>query len=254
MGYIEGMDSCTWVGHATVLLDVGGARLVTDPLLRGRVAHLRRQTPVPSAPRDLDAVLISHLHMDHLDPPSLRMLDSRVPVLAPRGAGEFLRSKGCIEVIELAPGESRDVRGVTVRATPATHDERRRPLGGPVAEPIGFDISWDGRRAYFAGDTAEFAGMSDVAHGLDLALLPIAGWGPSMGPGHLDAHEAAAVAAMLAPRVVVPIHWGTYFPAGLAWRHPEALRDPPERFAAQVAALAPGVEVRAIEPGASFDL
>jgi L-ascorbate metabolism protein UlaG (beta-lactamase superfamily) len=141
-----------------------------------------------------------------------------------------------------------------VRATPATHDERRRPLGGPVAEPIGFDIGWNGRRAYFAGDTAEFEGMAALGEGLDLALLPVAGWGPSLGPGHLDPGEAAAVAALLEPRLAVPIHWGTYFPAGLAWRHPGALLDPPRQFAAQVAELAPAVEVRAVSPGGSIDL
>ena len=254
MGYIEKPDRLTYVGHATVLLEVGGVRLLTDPVLRARVAHLRRQGPVPPPPPGLDAVLLSHLHMDHLDLPSLRQLDRDVPLLGPRGAGDYLRRKTGREVIELAAGESTRVGGVTVRATHADHDDRRHPWVGPVADPVGFEIEWSDRRAYFAGDTAPFDEMEELSDGLDLALLPVSGWGPSLGPGHLDPGEAAEVAALLAPRLAVPIHWGTYFPAGLAWRHPEKLREPPEQFAAQVAALAPSVEVRSVEPGGSLDL
>ena len=248
------MSRITYVGHATVLLDVEGVRLLTDPVLRPRVAHLRRQGPVPSPPQDLDAVLLSHVHMDHLDPPSLRMLNRDVPVVAPRGAGGYLRRKGRPNVIEVAAGETAEFGRLTVRATPAEHDDHRLPWGGPVADPVGFVIESAERRIYFAGDTAPFDGMAELGDGLDLALLPVSGWGPSLGPGHLDPGEAAEVAARLAPRMAVPIHWGTYFPAGLAWRHPEMLRDPPEQFAANVAALAPEVEVRAVEPGGSLDL
>ncbi len=175
-------------------------------------------------------------------------------MVAPLGAGEFLRSQGRRDVTELAAGERTEIGSVTVRATHASHDDRRRPLGGPVADPIGFEISWDERRAYFAGDTAPFDGMAELSGGLDLALLPVSGWGPRLGPGHLDPGEAATVAATLAPRLAVPVHWGTYFPFGLAWRHPELLRDPPVEFADRVARLAPEVEVRVVEPGGSLDL
>ena len=216
--------------------------------------HLRRQVPVPAPPRDVDAVLISHLHMDHLDLASLRMLGADVRVVAPAGAGGFLRDQGVREVTEIEAGATVEIGAVKVTATPAVHDGRRRPLGGPEADPIGFDLRWGERRAYFAGDTAPFDGMAELASDLDLALLPVWGWGPKLGPGHLDAGEAAKVAALLAPRLAVPIHWGTYFPVGLAWRHPELLTGPPREFAAQVAALAPGVEVRTVEPGASLSL
>jgi len=251
-GYI-GAQNLTYVGHATVLLDLGGVRLLTDPVLRPRVMHLRRQGPAPAPPQGLDAVLISHLHMDHLDLGSLRMLGD-VRVVAPAGAGQFLHAQGLNDVIEVAAGESVEIGSVTARATPAVHDGRRRPLGGPVADPIGFDLRWGDRRAYFAGDTAPFDGMAELGDGLDLALLPVSGWGPKMGPGHLDPGEAAEVAALLAPRLAVPIHWGTYFPTGLAWRHPELLTAPPREFAAQVAELAPEVDVRTVEPGGSLSL
>ena len=244
----------TYLGHATVLLELGGVRLLTDPVLRARVAHLRRQGPAPAPPRNLDAVLISHLHYDHLDLPSLRAVGDGPRLVVPCGAGEFLRRTGHDNVTELAPGESTDVRTARITATPAVHDGRRRPMGGPVAVPVGFQIETDGYRAYFAGDTDLFDEMEDLAGELDLALLPVWGWGPTLGTGHLDPAEAARAAAMLKPRLAVPIHWGTLFPFGMARRHPELLHDPPREFAARVAAMAPGVDVRIVEPGRSLDL
>jgi len=248
------MRTLTYLGHATVLLDLGGVRLLTDPVLRTRVAHLRRQGPAPAPPRDLDAVLISHLHYDHLDLPSLRMLDRGARLVVPRGGGEFLRRQGHGNVTELAAGESTQVGAARVVATRAVHDGRRRPFGGPVADPIGFQVERDGWRAYFAGDTDVFDGMEDLAGDLDLALLPVWGWGTTLGSGHLDPGGAARVAAILQLRLAVPIHWGTLFPIGMARRRPELLHDPPREFAAQVAAMAPGVEVRIVEPGDSLGL
>ncbi len=228
--------------------------MLTDPVLRARLGHLRRQGPAPAAPRDLDAVLISHLHYDHLDLPSLRGLEGRPRLVVPQGAGGFLRRRGHSNVTELAPGESVDVGAARITATPAVHDGRRRPVGGPVATPVGFQVETDGCRAYFAGDTDVFDGMADFAGDLDLALLPVWGWGTTLGSGHLDPGGAARVAAILKPRLAVPIHWGTLFPIGMSRRRPELLHDPPREFAAQVAALAPGVEVRIVEPGGSLEL
>ena len=141
-----------------------------------------------------------------------------------------------------------------VTATEALHEGRRRPLGGPAADAVGFLIEAAGKRIYFAGDTDLFDGMGDLAGDLDVALLPVWGWGPRLGPGHLDPDRAARAVALLRPRLAVPIHWGTFFPLGLASRRPELLRDPPHDFAARVAELAPEVEVRVLEPGGSLDL
>lgn len=252
------------MGHATVLLELGGVRLLTDPLLRSRLGHLRRHGPAPAAgvTQDLDAVLISHLHRDHLDLPSLRRLDPAVPLLVPRGAGAFLRRMGFYELFELSPGDVVPLpgpggagAGIEVVATPAVHDGRRGPLaGGLEAEAIGFELRWDRRRAYFPGDTDLFPELAALAGGLDLALLPIWGWGPSLGEGHMDPARAAAAAALLRPRLVVPIHWGTFYPRGLARVRPLPLSEPPLAFAAQVAELAPDVAVQVLEPGASLEL
>jgi L-ascorbate metabolism protein UlaG (beta-lactamase superfamily) len=200
-------------------------------------------------PGGVDAVLLSHLHYDHLDLPSLKMLPNDVRVLAPAGAGALLRSAGVRQVEELLPGETAEVSGVRIEATPAEHDDRRRPLGAR-ATPLGFVVR--GRTSvYFAGDTDVFPGMADLAP-IDAALLPVAGWGPTLGPGHMDAEQAAEAAALLRPAVAVPIHWGTLHPRGRrrgAWFH-----TPPHMFAARVAELAPEVDVRVLEPGAALEL
>jgi L-ascorbate metabolism protein UlaG (beta-lactamase superfamily) len=236
----------TYVGHATVLVELGPARLLTDPVLRPRMAHLRRHGPAPAPPDDVDAVLISHLHGDHLDLPSLRMLPGRPRVVVARGGARFLGRAG-MEVDELEAGESEEVAGVRVRAVRALHDARRRPWLGPAAEPLGFVIG-SSPSVYFAGDTDLFDEMAELAP-VDVALLPVAGWGPRLGPGHMNPERAAQAVALLRPLVAIPIHWGTFHPAYArrgAW-----FSEPPREFAAHVAAVAPSVDVRVLMPGES---
>jgi L-ascorbate metabolism protein UlaG (beta-lactamase superfamily) len=248
------MLQVTWVGHATVLVEMDGVRVLTDPVVRARLAHLRRHAPpvAPEVVADIDAVLISHLHSDHLDVPSLRRLPRRARLIGPRGAGRILRRLGFASVTELAPGQRVSVGDVVVTAVPATHDGRRWPLGR-AAGAVGFVL--DGaQRVYFAGDTDLYEGMADLSRGLDVALLPVWGWGPSLGPGHMDPEAAARAACLLRPRVAVPIHWGTLFPVGLAHRHPHLLADPPHEFARHVAELAPEVRVEILAPGGRLEL
>ncbi|HEU4974892.1 MAG TPA: MBL fold metallo-hydrolase [Baekduia sp.] len=249
-------DGLTWIGHSTVTLDLGGTRLITDPVLRPWLLHLRRHGPLPApaAIRGVDGVLVSHLHLDHLDVPSLRMLGAQTPIVAPRGAGAFLRRRGFRAVLEVAAGDALRVGGAEVTAVPAVHDGHRRP-GGPVAAPLGYVVRAGGLAVYFAGDTALFPEMAGIgAPGLDVALLPVWGWGTKLGPGHLDPPQAARAAALLHPAVAVPIHWGTFFPRGLAGRRGALLVVPPRRFAAEVARVAPDVAVRVLAPGGHLAL
>ena len=244
----DGAVRVTWVGHATVLVELAGTRLLTDPLVRPRLAHLRRVVPAvnPGALTGIDAVLISHVHLDHLDVRSLRRV-GRPRLIVPRGAAGLLRRAGFDRVAEIAIGETVEVGRVTVRAVPAHHDGRRWPLG-PGADTLGYVIE-GGARIYFAGDTDLYAGMAELAPGLDVALLPVWGWGPSLGPGHMGPREAAEALALLRPRVAIPIHWGTLSPRRPMKRHPNPAR-PPREFAELVARQSPGVEVRVLQPGA----
>ena len=244
----------TYIGHATVLIETAGIRLLTDPVLRGRVAHLRRRGPLDAQGwrGRLDAVLLSHLHLDHFDLPSLRRLGKGTRLLVPRGAGTLLGRQGFTAIEELAPGEMSTVGGVPIAATGALHSGFRPPLG-PTAAAIGFLIGAR-RRIYFPGDTDLFPQMADLAADLDTALLPVWGWGPTLGPGHLDPERAAEALQLLRPRLAVPIHWGTLYPLG--WERGERafLTDPPHRFARRAAELAPDVEVRIVPPGGQLDL
>jgi L-ascorbate metabolism protein UlaG (beta-lactamase superfamily) len=229
-----------------LLIELGDVRILTDPVLRARVAHLRRHGAPPRVPRGLDAVLISHLHHDHLDVPSLRRLQGQPRLVAPLGAGQLLRRAG-FEVEELEQGMRTEIRGVPVEAVPAAHSPARWPLRGARAEPLGFVIG-ERPSVYFAGDTDLFPEMARLAP-VDVALLPVAGWGPSLGPGHLDAARAAQAAALLQARIAIPIHWGTLHPR--LSRRGDWFSRPGADFAAQVAAVAPEVEVRVLRPAES---
>ena len=240
--------SLTWVGHSTVLLELDGVRFLTDPLLRTRVAHLRRVQPVDStALGHVDAVLISHAHYDHLDLGSLRLLDPTIPVVAPLGFASVLRRAGRERIQEVEVGEEVVFGEVTVRATPAEHPGA---TGFRPRESIGFAIEGSAS-AYFAGDTDLFAGMSDLGP-FDLALIPVWGWGPSLGPGHLDPRRAATAVSLLRARVAVPIHWGTYYP-----RHhrPGAfLLEAPLEFRRAAAEIAPETRVEVLALGETLEL
>ena len=240
-------DRLTWLGHATVLVELGGAAVLTDPLLRARVAHLRRHASAPRTPSRVDAVLISHLHRDHLDLPSLALLDPAAPVVVPRGGARVLRRSGR-ELLEVTAGETVELAGLRIRATPAVHEGRRSPLSRQV-DAVGYLIQAR-RRVYFAGDTARFDAMAELT-GLDAALLPIWGWGPRLGSGHMDPREAAEAVALLRPRLAIPIHWGTFLPLGRGRRERGAAWEPARAFEARVAAVAPAVAVRVLAPGES---
>ncbi|MGI9021568.1 MAG: MBL fold metallo-hydrolase [Solirubrobacterales bacterium] len=243
-------DAVTFVGHSTVLIELGGMRILTDPLLRGRFLHARRIAPPPAEGLldEVDVVLVSHLHMDHLDFPSIRGLDRRVPFVVTKGGGRVLRRRGFRDVTEVDPGEKLSLGPVGLEATDARHDGRRWPVGLAV-EALGYLLRSSTASVYFAGDTDLYEGMSELAGRVDLALLPIGGWGPRVGEGHLDGHSAAEAAARIQPRCVVPIHWGTYLRFDLVGRRPDLVAEQPRTLLADTSRLAPGVDVRVLAPG-----
>jgi len=241
--------SIRYIGHSTLLIEMDGTRVLTDPLLRGRLAHLYRHVPPPKPEwfARPDAVVISHLHLDHLDIPSLLRLGKDQSLIVPLGAGILLGRRGFSHVEELAPGESAGVGSLRVTATPANHSGFRPPVG-PNGVPIGFVIEGS-RRVYFAGDTDIFREMAVLAGKIDVALIPVWGWGRSLGPGHLDPKRAAEALNLLQPAVAIPIHWGTFAAPRVRQRDPSFLVEPPHRFADYAALLAPQVSVKILQPG-----
>jgi L-ascorbate metabolism protein UlaG (beta-lactamase superfamily) len=243
----------TFVGHATILIELDGVRILTDPILRERVGPLTRTSGAPSAElwSDIDVVLISHSHWDHLDYGSLKLLGLDVPIIARTGmAGEF-RSRGFRDITELEPGDEQAVGTVRIEAVHAEHKGFGPPVGGTEL-CLGF-IVHGSRSIYFAGDTAFFEAMADFDIGLDLALLPVWGWGPTAKPSdHLDPMGAARAAAVIKPRIAVPIHWGTLHPVGFSWMRPSTRIDPPHQFAQLVRRMAPDTTVRVLPNGGSL--
>ncbi|MFV0126889.1 MBL fold metallo-hydrolase [Streptomyces sp. HMX112] len=245
----------TWWGHATCTVEDSGVRVLTDPLFVRRLAHLRRRRgvlPPPEAAR-AEAVVISHLHSDHLHLPSLARLAPGTRLIVPRGATRAvpgLRRLHGLRITEVGPGDEVRVEELVVRAVPASHDGRRLPVGPHRSPALGYVI--DGAvRTYFAGDTGLFDGMADAVGPVEVALLPVGGWGPYLGHGHLDAGRAAQVLAALAPRAAVPVHYGTYWPIGLDGVRPHEFHAPGDEFVRQAARLAPGVAVHRLAHGES---
>jgi L-ascorbate metabolism protein UlaG (beta-lactamase superfamily) len=251
-----------FLGHSTVRVELAGRVVLTDPLLFPAVGLLRRVVPLPapSTWADVDLVLISHLHADHLHVPSLRRLGSRPRIVVPRGAGAWLRAKGFPRVDELSAGETVIDGDLRITAVPADHSGHRwgpRLTHGPQTESLGHLLEGGGSTVYVSGDTDLIPAMKRLGdRGVDVAVLPVWGWGPNLGPGHLDPAGAAEAVALLRPRVAVPVHWGTVTVAGLS-RVPNPLRgrmrrllvDPPREFAAAVAERGLPTEVVVVQPG-----
>jgi L-ascorbate metabolism protein UlaG (beta-lactamase superfamily) len=242
-----------YLGHATARVELGGTTVLTDPLLSRWIGPIRRQVPGPDPTllESVDAIAVSHLHHDHLDLRSIRRVARGRLVIVPSGSERLVRRAGASEVRGMSPGDRVEVGELTISAVTALHDPRRTPLGAR-AQPVGFVFESAGTRAYFAGDTEPFPGMSDLGP-LDLALMPVWGWGPTLGEGHLDPAEAAGVLPLLRPRLAVPIHWGTYFPVGLRRRWGDRLSEPPLEFARLASEQAPDVRVEVLEPGEGID-
>ena len=229
-----------------------GQRLLTDPVLVQRVAHLRRHSAPVGDVGPVDAVLLSHAHHDHLDLRSLRRLGTATRIVAPAGVGAMLRGKGFGAAGELEEGATADVGGVAVRALHARHRSRRIPLGRETPT-LGYRVEGTSSVVFF-GDTDVFEGMTALGPPPDVALLPVWGWGPTLGPGHLDPGRAAQAVELLRPRVAIPIHWGSFAPAHMSAERIPFLKSPGPDFAAHVARTAPEVEVRVLAPGEATEV
>ena len=225
---------------------------MTDPALTDRVAHLRRHAHVhvEELARP-DLVLISHVHMDHLHVPSLRLLGDDVAMIVPTGAAAFLRRRGFRNVRETVAGDTIDIGRLTVETVPAVHSGSRGPHTRIAVDAVGFVLRAAEGSVYFPGDTDLFPQMAELDD-VDVALLPIGGWGPTVGEGHLDPTRAVRATELVQPRLVVPIHWGTYSPVRLRRGAPAWLRDPVHRFESELDHAGGLERLRALDPGASL--
>jgi L-ascorbate metabolism protein UlaG (beta-lactamase superfamily) len=171
-------------------------------------------------------------------------------MIVPKGASTYLKVRRFNHVEEIEQGESIQIGGLKIQATRADHVGRQLPWV-PWTEPLGYLIDGS-HEVYFAGDTDLFDEMADIGQELDLALLPVWGWGPNLGKGHLNPYRAAQALEHLRPKVAIPIHWGTYSPVGLELLRPKFLTRPPQEFADHAAELSPAVDVQILDPGQSY--
>jgi L-ascorbate metabolism protein UlaG (beta-lactamase superfamily) len=245
----------TWLGHSTVFLEVDGIRLLTDPLLRRHAGVLRRRTAPPGADdwRDPDAVLLSHLHHDHADLSSLRMLAAGTPIVTVPENATWLQRHG-LRGVPTEPGTWLGVAASpSVEVTVCTAVHHSRPMPHRPNAASGHLVRSAAGAVWFAGDTSLFEGMEalpELAGGpIELAFVPISGWGPRLSGGHMGPAEAAEACARVGARRAVPVHWGTlHAPGGReiprGWMH-----RPPEDFLEAVGRVAPGCEVVIAEVG-----
>ncbi len=250
--------SVTWWGHSTMWLADSGVSLLTDPLLTDRLFHLRRMAgPAPTLPGAPDAVLLSHLHADHFHLPSLKAVPGSPMLVVPPGGTDLIaRGLGRASAgrcIELAPGDQVTVGAVTVRAVPAAHDGSRGPWSRLRSTALGFVIEGAGR-TWYGGDTGLFDGMSELGP-LDLALIPVGGWGPTLGAeGHLDPADGAEALRRVKAAWAVPVHYGTFWPIGLGRVRPHMFSEPGDEFARRAATLSPDTRVRVLAHGETLTI
>jgi L-ascorbate metabolism protein UlaG (beta-lactamase superfamily) len=250
----DGGLELTWLGHSTTVIDMASVRLVTDPILRRHNPPLRRRGPAPTEAswEGADGVLLSHLHHDHADLPSLRRLRG-VPVYTAAANARWLRRRG-LDGIPLEVGEWVPVGqggGVEVTLVDAVHHSRRMPHRPNAANGHLVRSTWG--TVWVAGDTAVYDGIADLPRvagtPIGLAVVPVGGWGARLSAGHMGPREAAEACAMAGAAAAVPVHWGTLYAPWLpdlprGWMH----RPGPE-FAAALAQAAPGCSFVAVTPG-----
>lgn len=245
-------DRLTFLGHSTVVIELQGVRVLTDPILGHLAVAIRRQVPAVAADEllDLSAVFISHGHLDHLDLASLRAIPGEPAFIVPAGLGQIAAKAVRGEVHEMVAGDRMSIGGLTLEAVPAEHG-RRRSLLTSAAGPLGMLLTGS-MSIYFAGDTGLFPEMAGLAGRVDLALLPVGGWGPRLGSGHLDPERAAEAAVRVRASAAVPIHWGTLYPLGLRRLAGYRFEEPGEAFRRAVAARTAAIEVHVLRPGQSM--
>lgn len=204
--------SVAWLGHATAVAELGRARVLFDPLLRSRARRAGK----------VDAVLITHSHVDHLNRWSLKALDRDTHLVVPRGARHVVADLGFAKLTEVSAGDQLEVNGLEITAVQTRHDFGRWRKGD-APEALGYIVAGGGATLHHAGDVdfSDHAVFDDIGkrYPIDAALLPIGGMMPvwyyrwrrgALDRGvHIDPDCALDIFERLGAKALVPVHWGT---------------------------------------------
>lgn len=252
----------TYIGHATVLIEVGGKRILTDPNFDPALARFLKRVCPPGIPIHelpaLDAILITHAHADHLSFTSLASLPQDVPLYAPPPIQQWLHRAGYRQARPIEAGAGIDLGSVTIHGTPAQHRGSRYGIDQWRNAANMYLLETADATCFFAGDTGLTPRthhlVEEVLHStgreLDIALLPIGyapWWKPGFRRGHLTSDDALALFERLKARYLIPYHWGTF-------HHLTAgPYDAITRLRASLSGHPRHGDVKVLEPGTSFD-
>ncbi len=227
----DGEIGVTWIGHASFLIQAEGLSLLIDPNWAKWLKVIKRMKlpglHLHELP-DIDLVLVTHAHFDHLDRKTLREVAADQPIVVPFEVGNLVHDLGFHSVNELHYWETFELGPLRITLTPAHHwgarllHDSHRGFGGYIIEVAG-------RTIYHCGDTAYFEGFREIGqrHRIDVALLPIGSYDPPSGREvHMNPEEALKAFVELGAKRMVPMHFGTF---RLSY---EPLHEPPERLMA----------------------